>query len=69
MPTPLICPNIDAETALARKPDHAIDLLRAKVAAIPRLTFNGARIVNLDATMPYAKELTLAKMAVAEVLN
>ena len=61
--------NIDAETALSRKPDHAIDLLRAKVAATPRLTFNGARIVDLDATMPYVEELALAKKAVAEVLG
>lgn len=57
MPTPVIRLEIDAGTALARKPDHAVDLRRAKVAAIPRLTFNGARIVNLDATMPYAEVL------------
>ena len=69
VPTLVIRLNIDAETALARKPDHAIDLLRAKVAATPRLTFNGARIVDLDATMPYAEELALAKKAVAEVLG
>lgn len=61
--------NVDVETAFARKPDHEIDLLKAKVAATPLLKFNGARIVDLDATMPYAEEFTLAKKAVAEVLG
>jgi hypothetical protein len=37
------------------------------VAATPHLKFNGARIVDLDATMPYAEELALAEKAVAEV--
>ena len=69
VPTLVLRLNVDAETALARKPDHAIDLLRAKVAATPLLTFNGARIVDLDATMPYAEELALAKKAVADALG
>jgi hypothetical protein len=61
--------NVDVETALARKPDHGADLLEAKVAVTPLLKFNGARIVDLDATMPYAEELALAKKAIADVLD
>lgn len=41
--------NVDAETAHARKPDHKLAALREKIAAWPHLTFNGARILDLDA--------------------
>ncbi|HVI56216.1 MAG TPA: hypothetical protein VM621_14330 [Luteibacter sp.] len=41
--------NVDAETAHARKPDHKLSSLREKIAGWPHLTFNGARIVDLDA--------------------
>jgi thymidylate kinase len=68
VPTLVIRLNIDADTAMARKPDHARALIDAKVAATPRLTFNGASIVDLDATMDYASELTLAKEAVDKAL-
>lgn len=61
--------NVDVETALARKPDHGADLLKAKVAVTPLLKFNGARVVDLDATMPYAEELALAQKAIADVLG
>lgn len=60
--------NIDAETALARKPDHKPASIAAKVAVTPLLTFNGARIVDLDAKMPYAEELAQAKALVNAVL-
>lgn len=69
VPTLVIRLNIDAATAFSRKPDHAIELLEKKVAVTPLITFNGARIVDLDATMPYAEELDLAKKAAAEVLD
>lgn len=45
--------NVDLATAYARKPDHAVDSLRAKVAATPLLRFNGAAIVDLDSRAPY----------------
>lgn len=64
VPTLVIRLNIDAETALARKPDHARDLIERKVAATPILTFNGAPMIDLDATMDYAEELRLATIAV-----
>lgn len=44
--------NIDADTAHARKPDHALETLREKTAVIPQLTFNGAHILDLDAREP-----------------
>lgn len=68
VPTLVIRLNIDAATALARKPDHAAALIERKVAVTPLLTFNGARIVDLDATMDYAEELALAKAAVDQAL-
>ena len=61
--------NVDVETALVRKPDHGVDLLKAKVAVTPFLKFNGARIIDLDASMPYAEELAAAQKAVADVLG
>jgi hypothetical protein len=69
VPTLVIRLNIDAETALARKPDHDPALIAQKVAATPRLTFQGAPIVDLDATMDYADELALAKAAVDKALS
>lgn len=45
--------HIDLETALARKPDHERDLLMQKIAITPILRFNGASIIEIDATRPY----------------
>ena len=69
VPSLVIRLNVDVETAFARKPDHAIELLEAKVAVTPLLKFNGARIVDIDATMPYAEELALAQNAAAGVID
>jgi hypothetical protein len=52
LPTLIIRLNIDAQTAHARKPDHDLALLRQKTAITPRLCFSGARIVEIDATLP-----------------
>lgn len=68
VPTLVIRLTIDIETALLRKPDHAPELLMRKIAATPTLTFNGALIVDLDATTGYADVLALAKAAVDRVL-
>ena len=45
--------DIDADSAFARKPDHAIEQLRAKAAVTPTLRFGGAPVVDLDARKPY----------------
>lgn len=54
-PALLIRLDIDAETAHARKPDHKLSALREKVAVIPGLTFNGAKILDLDGREPAEK--------------
>lgn len=67
-PTLVIRLNVDVETALARKPDHARALLERKVAVTPQLTFNGAPIIDLDGTSPYANVLAAAIRATDDVL-
>ncbi|MCJ2182664.1 hypothetical protein MTR62_08175 [Novosphingobium sp. 1949] len=56
-PTLVIRLNVDIDTALARKPDHDRALLEKKVAVMAKLTFGGARIVEVDATRPYPEAL------------
>jgi len=68
VPTLVIRLNIDVDTVMARKPDHDRKLIEQKVATVPQLRFYGARIVDLDATMPYDEELALALAAVDEAL-
>ena len=68
MPTLVIRLNVDVDTVMARKPDHARALIERKVETVPLLKFNGAPIVDLDATMPYDEELALALAAVDEAL-
>lgn len=60
--------NIDAATAYRRKPDHKLSSLVAKVAVTPGLRFNGARIVDLDSTLPYAELSRQARMLVEDTL-
>jgi thymidylate kinase len=61
--------NVDLATALARKPDHRPETLRQKVADVPRLSFNGAPVVDLDATQPVEDVLATARSHVAAVLE
>lgn len=67
-PTLVIRLHIDTDTVMTRKPDHDRRLIAAKVASVPRLTFHGAPMIDLDATMDYAEELALAKAAVDKAL-
>lgn len=60
--------NVDIETALARKPDHRPEALRQKVSDVPRLTFNGAPVVELDATQPLETVLATARAHVSAVM-
>lgn len=60
--------NVDVDTAIARKPDHKRDALANKIAELHRLSFNGARIVDIDANRPLDEVLAAAKAAVAAVL-
>ena len=61
--------NVDFATALARKPDHRPSSLRTKVGDVPRLSFNGAKIADIDATQPLAIVLEQAKQAIGRVLR
>jgi hypothetical protein len=68
VPTLVIRLNVDVDTVMARKPDHPRALIERKVETVPLLRFNGAPIVDLDATMPYDEELSLALAAVDRAL-
>jgi thymidylate kinase len=63
VPTLVIRLNVDADTAHARKPDHKLSSLRDKVRVIPTLTFNGARVLDLDARAPYPQVFQAALAA------
>lgn len=69
VPTLVLRLNVAVEVALARKPDHPRALIESKVATVSQLKFNGAPIVDLDATMPYPEELKLALAAVDKALT
>ena len=68
VPTLVIRLHVDVETVMARKPDHDRALITRKVETVPLLTFNGAPIVDIDATIPYEEELALAVAAVDRAL-
>lgn len=55
---------IDAETAFSRKSDHPMDELRDKTENMPRIRYNGARILEIDARLPYDVVLQKASKAV-----
>ncbi|WP_202401577.1 MULTISPECIES: hypothetical protein [unclassified Saccharibacter] len=61
--------HVDIETALQRKPDHVRFKLERKISDLPKLSFNGAPILELDSTQPLETVLTHAKEAVDQVLS
>ncbi|WP_243652476.1 nucleoside triphosphate hydrolase [Novosphingobium sp. PhB165] len=60
--------NVSLDVAVARKPDHRLSSLARKIADVPRLTFEGAPIVEIDAEAPLEQVLAEAKAAIAERL-
>lgn len=60
--------NVSLDVACARKPDHPRGLLASKMAALPLLRFNGAKIVEIDADLPLPEVLAAARAAVAQML-
>lgn len=68
-PLLLIRLDIDARTAHARKPDHKLSALQEKVAVIPTLTFNGARILDLDGREPADKILQESLHAIEQAIS
>lgn len=69
LPTLVVRLDIDIATAVARKPDHEPGLLEMKIAATPKLTFNGAQIVEIDATQPLDTVLANTNQAIDKVLG
>lgn len=69
VPTLVIRLIIDIDTALARKPDHDRALLERKIAATPRISFNNATAVDVDATRPYADVRDACIAAIDAALN
>lgn len=69
VPALVIRLNIDADTAHARKPDHKLSMLREKVTVIPTLRLNGAHILDLEGSDPYAQVLAAALRAVHATLE
>ncbi|MFS9520942.1 dTMP kinase [Klebsiella pneumoniae] len=61
LPVLLIRLGIDEQTAFARKPDHQLAALQEKIAVTPQLTFNGAKILELDGRQP-ADEIMQASL-------
>lgn len=57
--------TVDLETAMRRKPDHRASSLATKIADLARLTFGGAPIVDIDATLPLDEVVGRAKRAIA----
>lgn len=60
--------NVALEVACARKPDHCKASLAKKIAVTPRLTFEGADIVNIDANRPIDEVLAMTENAIAEFM-
>ncbi|MCI4592087.1 nucleoside triphosphate hydrolase [Sphingobium sp. BYY-5] len=58
--------NVSLDVAVARKPDHRFSSLARKIADVPRLTFEGAPIVELDAEQPLEQVLAQAKAAIGD---
>ena len=69
VPALVIRLNVDLATALERKPDHPSEELADKIAVMPKLRFNGARIVDIDTRAPYPEVLDAAWRAVEESLR
>lgn len=52
--------DIDTDTAYSRKPDHDVNELRDKIDTMVKITWNGARILDLDSRAPYREVLEKA---------
>ncbi|MDT8282885.1 MAG: thymidylate kinase, partial [Gammaproteobacteria bacterium] len=61
--------NVDLDTACARKPDHERETLSRKVVVVPKLTFKGAPVVDIDTRLPLEEVVAKAKAAVSELLS
>ncbi|RZM93848.1 hypothetical protein CRG95_15070 [Escherichia sp. E4208] len=69
LPVLLIRLGIDEQTAFSRKPDHQLAALQEKIAVTPQLTFNGARILELDGRQPADEILQASLRAIHAALS
>ncbi len=69
LPALVIRLGVDADTAIARKPDHDYATLCDKVSVMQRLHFNGASILEIDSCEPSEEGLRQAMEAVDAVNN
>ncbi len=68
-PTLVIRLHVDLETAFARKPDHRYESLKAKIEAVPKLTYGDAPIIELSSLDPLETVLAQASEAVRTALK
>jgi thymidylate kinase len=61
--------NVDLDTACARKPDHLRSILKRKQALVPQLTFNGAKIVEIDSNVALDEVLASANSAFMQAMT
>lgn len=68
-PTLILRLMVDADTAFARKPDHPLAELRDKIDKMPLIEYDGARIVEVDARLPYNAVLKKAFAVINEAIE
>jgi thymidylate kinase len=68
-PTLVLRLTVDLATAFARKPDHRYASLQTKIDHVARLSFGGAPIVDIDATLPLDEVIRQAKQAITDALS
>ncbi len=61
--------NVDIDTAMQRKPDHDRESLNKKIIAMPKLTYKGAPIVDIDTSQPLEKVVAEATAALTTLLT
>jgi thymidylate kinase len=61
--------NIDIDTAMERKPDHNRESLNRKINIMPKLTYQGAPIVDIDTSQPLEKVVAEATVALSALLT
>lgn len=61
--------NVDIDTAMQRKPDHDRESLSKKIDIMPKLTYQGAPIVDIDTSQPLEKVVAEATTALSALLT
>jgi len=61
--------NVDIDTAMERKPDHDRESLSRKIKIMPKLTYQGAPIVDIDTSQPLEKVVEEATAALTTLLT